>query len=196
MISWTGLAPWEFESPFSGSLTSIYLAPPEAPGLLDTPHLSLDQNKNVSQLVRPPPPIASEGRHAPGRVFPRRSQLGSSLSSAVCEVCKRDDRSHVSFKNCVLTPPAKGCSGSSSRLFVSVETPSCPYSITYRKTCAFALESCSRNPLEVRCVDWRGCPEKTRGRLLGKQGAVPLDGTTMFAIGETGRASQLYRETG
>jgi len=25
MIKWTGLAPWEFEFPFPGSLTSIYL---------------------------------------------------------------------------------------------------------------------------------------------------------------------------
>jgi len=26
MIRWTGLAPWEFESPFPGSLTSTFLA--------------------------------------------------------------------------------------------------------------------------------------------------------------------------
>jgi hypothetical protein len=28
MIRWTGLAPWEFESPFPGSLTSTSLALP------------------------------------------------------------------------------------------------------------------------------------------------------------------------
>ena len=28
MIRWTGLAPWEFESPFPGSLTSTFLAKP------------------------------------------------------------------------------------------------------------------------------------------------------------------------
>ena len=28
MIRWTGLAPWEFESPFPGSLTSTVLVPP------------------------------------------------------------------------------------------------------------------------------------------------------------------------
>ena len=27
MIRWTGLAPWEFECPFSGSLTSTFLGP-------------------------------------------------------------------------------------------------------------------------------------------------------------------------
>ena len=27
MIRWTGLAPWQFEFPFSGSLTSTFLAP-------------------------------------------------------------------------------------------------------------------------------------------------------------------------
>jgi len=27
MIRWTGLAPWEFEFPFPGSLTSTFLAP-------------------------------------------------------------------------------------------------------------------------------------------------------------------------
>ena len=29
MIGWTGLAPWEFESPFPGSLTSTFLTPPQ-----------------------------------------------------------------------------------------------------------------------------------------------------------------------
>ena len=28
MIRWTGLAPWEFEFPFPGSLTSTFLKPP------------------------------------------------------------------------------------------------------------------------------------------------------------------------
>ena len=27
MVGWTGLAPWEFEFPFPGSLTSTFLAP-------------------------------------------------------------------------------------------------------------------------------------------------------------------------
>jgi len=30
MIEWTGLAPWEFEFPFSGSLTSTFLCPRHA----------------------------------------------------------------------------------------------------------------------------------------------------------------------
>ena len=28
MVRWTGLAPWEFEFPFPGSLTSTFLGPP------------------------------------------------------------------------------------------------------------------------------------------------------------------------
>jgi len=32
MIGWTGLAPWEFEFPFPGSLTSTFLAPANAGG--------------------------------------------------------------------------------------------------------------------------------------------------------------------
>ena len=32
MIKWTGLAPWEFEQPFPGSLTSTFLAPPTTEG--------------------------------------------------------------------------------------------------------------------------------------------------------------------
>ena len=31
MIRWTGLAPWEFEFPFPGSLTSTFLGIPPAP---------------------------------------------------------------------------------------------------------------------------------------------------------------------
>ena len=31
VIRWTGLAPWEFELPFPGSLTSTFLAPPAEP---------------------------------------------------------------------------------------------------------------------------------------------------------------------
>ena len=31
MIGWTGLAPWEFEFPFPGSLTSLVLAPVQNP---------------------------------------------------------------------------------------------------------------------------------------------------------------------
>ena len=31
MIRWTGLAPWEFEFPFPGSLTSNFLVPEEVP---------------------------------------------------------------------------------------------------------------------------------------------------------------------
>ena len=40
MISWTGLAPWEFESIFPGSLTSTFLAVPEtfAWRVLQPPH--------------------------------------------------------------------------------------------------------------------------------------------------------------
>ena len=41
MIRWTGLAPWEFESPFPGSLTSTFLEPadksPWNAGLLALP---------------------------------------------------------------------------------------------------------------------------------------------------------------
>ena len=32
MIRWTGLAPWEFESPFPGSLISTFLVPDEVFG--------------------------------------------------------------------------------------------------------------------------------------------------------------------
>jgi len=32
MIKWTGLAPWEFEFPFPGSLTSTFLRVPEVDG--------------------------------------------------------------------------------------------------------------------------------------------------------------------
>jgi len=35
MIRWTGLAPWEFESPFPGSLTSTFLARSQV-GISDT----------------------------------------------------------------------------------------------------------------------------------------------------------------
>ena len=34
MIRWTGLAPWEFESPFPGSLTSTFLVQGFAPKAL------------------------------------------------------------------------------------------------------------------------------------------------------------------
>ena len=33
MIRWTGLAPWEFEFPFTGSLTSTFLSHKNAPPL-------------------------------------------------------------------------------------------------------------------------------------------------------------------
>ena len=36
MIRWTGLAPWEFEFPFPGSLTSTFLSGPGPPETLGT----------------------------------------------------------------------------------------------------------------------------------------------------------------
>jgi len=36
MIRWTGLAPWEFELPFLGSLTSTFLTPQPTPRTLDS----------------------------------------------------------------------------------------------------------------------------------------------------------------
>ena len=48
MIRWTGLAPWEFEFPFPGSLTSTFLAPcnsqpPDTPSPFKTQSMVIAQ---------------------------------------------------------------------------------------------------------------------------------------------------------
>ena len=58
MIRWTGLAPWEFEFPFPGSLTSTFL------GLLESP-------SSVSSIPLFAPAGAPPCAAAYGRTCPR-----------------------------------------------------------------------------------------------------------------------------
>jgi len=54
MIRWTGLAPWEFEFPFPGSLTSTFLA---------STLCTRSFNRRLTRRSLTPPPLPAEVKH-------------------------------------------------------------------------------------------------------------------------------------
>ena len=76
MIRWTSLAPWEFEFPFSGSLTSTLLVPRSHP-LSDTP------SQPLLKIVGPyfAPDISPQGIRLAARVDRTSSRGGKGIQT-------------------------------------------------------------------------------------------------------------------
>ena len=105
MIRWTGLAPWEFESPFPGSLTSTFLPQDQ--------HFGIEHSFLASTQRSTSPPAGGEVKvYEPGREAPSATT--------------RERSSAPPFSTTVVAP--QGVTGPRSQSVLSWEVPT-PYTL-------------------------------------------------------------------